>query len=188
MAVTGKREPMINGTRSCGGYSKEGLIKRYEAARPEAPQIAASVFNNYRVPGLGTLWTIAEELADNTRKRLHSGGELPATRRRRQSDLHSETSQHSYSGSDADSPQASNKRPRTSRARRVQRKALQDSSEDEGGGNLNGDEGGGGRPAGTAAAGGAAAAAAAPAAAAAAVATTGAGARRCKRSAQWSAA
>ena len=55
MAAKGKREPMINGTRSCGGYSKEELIESYEAARPEAPQIAASVFNNRRVPMLGTL-------------------------------------------------------------------------------------------------------------------------------------
>ena len=29
MAAKGKREPMINGTRSCGGYSKEELIESY---------------------------------------------------------------------------------------------------------------------------------------------------------------
>jgi hypothetical protein len=68
MAAKGKREPMINGTRTCGGYSKDGLIRSYAAASPEAPQIAASVFNNKRVPMLGTLWNIAEELAYNTRR------------------------------------------------------------------------------------------------------------------------
>ena len=119
MAVKGKRQPMLNGTRSCGGYSKVEMIGAYAAASPGAPEIAQSVFNNKRVPALGTLWTIAQELRTNTQKRLSLevdvNAPLPGRRsggrrgRRRQlksksptdsaeSESDSETSQNSDSG------------------------------------------------------------------------------------------
>ena len=70
MATTGQRQPMPNGTRGCGGYSKDELFRDYEAANPAALPIARSVFNNKRVPPMGQLWAIATELVTNPLKYL----------------------------------------------------------------------------------------------------------------------
>jgi hypothetical protein len=70
MATKGKLQPMINGTRNMGGYSKSILLEEYKTQNPGDPEISISVFNNKRVPPLGTLWTIAQELVTNTQKHL----------------------------------------------------------------------------------------------------------------------
>ena len=76
MAITGQRQPMQNGTRTCGGYTKDELFLGYKAANPGALPIADSVFNNRRVPGMGVLWAIATELRTNTQKSLSGTSSL----------------------------------------------------------------------------------------------------------------
>ena len=76
MAITGQRQPMKNGTRPCGGYTKDELFLGYKAANPGALPIADSVFNNRRVPAMGVLWAIATELRTNTQKSLSGTSSL----------------------------------------------------------------------------------------------------------------
>ena len=76
MATKGQLRPMHNGTRNCGGYTKEHLFLAYEEANPEDPPIAKSVFNNNRVPTMGVLWAIATQLVTNTRAFLSGTSSL----------------------------------------------------------------------------------------------------------------